>query len=80
MDAPFTKGTPGSESRLTSIQYNTQYAGYIAGLYAIDYIETNKATLDGVDVPATTGANAVPAHKKYQAATYGGIGYTSVTS
>lgn len=47
--------------------YNTQEAGYLAGLYAIDYIKNHASEF-------TKEADG------YHVATYGGVAYSTVTS
>lgn len=53
---------------MVSILYNTQEAGYLAGLYAIDYITKHKDEF-------TADSKGM-----YQVATYGGIAFPTVTS
>lgn len=69
IDATFTKGDQAGVKNLVSIMYNTQYAGYLAGLYAIDYIHSHKEEFR----TRATG-------EKYKVSTFGGIGFNTVTA
>lgn len=57
------------KDKLVSIQYNAQHAGYLAGLYALKYIQNHKHEF----APLKPG-------EKYRVATYGGQAIAPVTA
>lgn len=61
--------TDAKKANLVSIQYNAQHAGYLAGLYALKYIENHKNEF----APLKPG-------EKYKVATYGGAAIAPVTA